>query len=317
MDPSDGSMWSRRRPSYNSRERGRRSGRSQSHRQAYSSSVTLLASTSTLSPRSTSVRTAARKACASRAVANVIGARCSTPRSPPRPVWHSTGTQAGPERFRGVAPVRGQRKQVERVTRIELAFSAWEADVLPLNYTRAPAHPRTRAPAHPRAEPGSVSARVRRRGISRFGPVGRTESICHRRGLVTFGHSTTTVSLKSRAASRSPDDARPVRRGAAVLERPTAVSVQRGLCRVRHGRSGRDLLLLNVAVVGEVDARRRRRYHAVPPSAPGTSRPLDQPGGHVSSMRPRPRSRGTRTTGRARPRLHTTGPRNHVRERRA
>ncbi|CCM62403.1 hypothetical protein BN381_110069 [Candidatus Microthrix parvicella RN1] len=25
---------------------------------------------------------------------------------------------------------------VERVTRIELAFSAWEADVLPLNYTR-------------------------------------------------------------------------------------------------------------------------------------------------------------------------------------
>lgn len=27
---------------------------------------------------------------------------------------------------------------VERVTRIELALSAWEADVLPLNYTRAP-----------------------------------------------------------------------------------------------------------------------------------------------------------------------------------
>jgi hypothetical protein len=28
---------------------------------------------------------------------------------------------------------------MERVTRIELALSAWEADVLPLNYTRAPA----------------------------------------------------------------------------------------------------------------------------------------------------------------------------------
>ena len=28
------------------------------------------------------------------------------------------------------------RDAVERVTRIELAFSAWEADVLPLNYTR-------------------------------------------------------------------------------------------------------------------------------------------------------------------------------------
>ena len=30
-------------------------------------------------------------------------------------------------------------KWMERVTRIELAFSAWEADVLPLNYTRATA----------------------------------------------------------------------------------------------------------------------------------------------------------------------------------
>jgi hypothetical protein len=28
---------------------------------------------------------------------------------------------------------------VERVTRIELALSAWEADVLPLNYTRVTA----------------------------------------------------------------------------------------------------------------------------------------------------------------------------------
>jgi hypothetical protein len=29
---------------------------------------------------------------------------------------------------------------LERVTRIELALSAWEADVLPLNYTRAYEH---------------------------------------------------------------------------------------------------------------------------------------------------------------------------------
>src|SRR5262245_23941753 len=29
-----------------------------------------------------------------------------------------------------------KRTRLERVTRIELAFSAWEADVLPLNYTR-------------------------------------------------------------------------------------------------------------------------------------------------------------------------------------
>ena len=31
---------------------------------------------------------------------------------------------------------RDQFRRVERATRIELAFSAWEADVLPLNYTR-------------------------------------------------------------------------------------------------------------------------------------------------------------------------------------
>ena len=30
---------------------------------------------------------------------------------------------------------------MERVTRIELALSAWEADVLPLNYTRARPEP--------------------------------------------------------------------------------------------------------------------------------------------------------------------------------
>jgi hypothetical protein len=34
---------------------------------------------------------------------------------------------------------------LERVTRIELAFSAWEADVLPLNYTRKVRPPYQRA----------------------------------------------------------------------------------------------------------------------------------------------------------------------------
>ncbi len=37
--------------------------------------------------------------------------------------------------------------QVERVTRIELALSAWEADVLPLNYTRGAGGRRQRRPA--------------------------------------------------------------------------------------------------------------------------------------------------------------------------
>jgi hypothetical protein len=42
----------------------------------------------------------------------------------------SSGRSATAE---GANPLVGA---VERVTRIELALSAWEADVLPLNYTR-------------------------------------------------------------------------------------------------------------------------------------------------------------------------------------
>ena len=36
----------------------------------------------------------------------------------------------------GFEPASQAGSEVERVTRIELAFSAWEADVLPLNYAR-------------------------------------------------------------------------------------------------------------------------------------------------------------------------------------
>lgn len=36
--------------------------------------------------------------------------------------------------------VLGLEVRRERATRIELAFSAWEADVLPLNYARENAH---------------------------------------------------------------------------------------------------------------------------------------------------------------------------------
>ena len=36
--------------------------------------------------------------------------------------------------------MRTEGVDMERVTGIEPALSAWEADVLPLNYTRGPAH---------------------------------------------------------------------------------------------------------------------------------------------------------------------------------
>ena len=44
---------------------------------------------------------------------------------------------------------------LERVTRIELAFSAWEADVLPLNYTRGMAPEPSKSPGHGVIEPNS------------------------------------------------------------------------------------------------------------------------------------------------------------------
>ena len=40
-----------------------------------------------------------------------------------------------PLQSKGLTP-----KSLERATRIELAFSAWEADVLPLNYARISVH---------------------------------------------------------------------------------------------------------------------------------------------------------------------------------
>ena len=42
---------------------------------------------------------------------------------------------------------------VERVTRIELALSAWEADVLPLNYTRVHRSSRCGGPTVPGVPP--------------------------------------------------------------------------------------------------------------------------------------------------------------------
>jgi hypothetical protein len=46
--------------------------------------------------------------------------------------WHGTASRLRDRR--GTATDQPQR--AERVTGIEPAFSAWEADVLPLNYTR-------------------------------------------------------------------------------------------------------------------------------------------------------------------------------------
>ena len=74
----------------------------------------------------------------------------------------SNGTLMARGRLRGIAGLdpRDQRKLLtwrfvmERVTGIEPALSAWEADVLPLNYTRA-----VPGPNQPAARPDIVPER--------------------------------------------------------------------------------------------------------------------------------------------------------------
>jgi hypothetical protein len=82
------------------------------------------------------------------------GVRMPGPRrcvGPPGPQPAASG--AGPS---GVGKGQGTNSKIgsnleihnlERVTRIELALSAWEADVLPLNYTRVRSHRLTLPPA--------------------------------------------------------------------------------------------------------------------------------------------------------------------------
>src|SRR5437588_7165632 len=76
-----------------------------------------------------------------RAIANQLDAVIEQARGRPRSSPHLHGramdapwssTRRGPSL--GATPRPGPFK--ERATRIELAFSAWEADVLPLNYAR-------------------------------------------------------------------------------------------------------------------------------------------------------------------------------------
>src|SRR5262249_13629207 len=90
------------------------------------------------------------------------------------------------------APDLGSSR-VERVTRIELALSAWEADVLPLNYTREPcrragilARPADRD--LPRYATGSASGSTPRSGpaarLPRRAPLFRPEPVsCQRAAL--------------------------------------------------------------------------------------------------------------------------------------
>src|SRR3954471_14676858 len=61
-------------------------------------------------------------------------------RNGPTAVGGSTIRRSGASRPVDTAP------PVERVTGIEPALSAWEADVLPLNYTRGPARTLQEAP---------------------------------------------------------------------------------------------------------------------------------------------------------------------------
>jgi hypothetical protein len=62
---------------------------------------------------------------------------CSSPLANCTLIAREAGIGPGLSRPRRGAVVLTWAFGLERVTRIELALSAWEADVLPLNYTRA------------------------------------------------------------------------------------------------------------------------------------------------------------------------------------
>ena len=82
---------------------------------------------------------------------------------------------------------------MERVTRIELALSAWEADVLPLNYTREPVQPSRILTNRPTAtcpdmvpDPPATARRVPGRAASlprRAPQLGPETVSCHRAAL--------------------------------------------------------------------------------------------------------------------------------------
>src|SRR5215469_14538509 len=62
----------------------------------------------------------------------------------------------------------GDSDGVERVTRIELALSAWEADVLPLNYTRWPVQPDRNVTPTGRRRPAPTCYRISVQGHAAF-----------------------------------------------------------------------------------------------------------------------------------------------------
>ena len=54
----------------------------------------------------------------------------------PQEIWHDVARNTFSAPKPRAKHISEQAKHSERVTGIEPAFSAWEADVLPLNYTR-------------------------------------------------------------------------------------------------------------------------------------------------------------------------------------
>src|SRR5262249_59659147 len=116
-------------------------------------------------------------------------------RTPCAPVRHDQGP--GPATRLAWAFV------VERVTRIELALSAWEADVLPLNYTRAGEHEDTGPPwgpvARPDIVPETTAASIARLAMTRA--AGRTGRPPDRVSRLAYGRKVATTACQSVAGA--------------------------------------------------------------------------------------------------------------------
>ncbi len=125
--------------------------------------------------------------------------RAQLPIRPPRPEqsataepqWHACGTRprrttkpAGPRPPKSASDLRVSS---ERVTGIEPAFSAWEADVLPLNYTREAAHS---SAAHRAGQQAVLEILAT---VSSMGPPTDPPEVGALRAMVVSGHHDAAV----------------------------------------------------------------------------------------------------------------------------
>src|SRR5262245_34228859 len=180
--------------------------------------------------------------------------------------------QCGPDRVGPAGPAgSGPRRtgHSERVTGIEPALSAWEADVLPLNYTRRTAPEISRSAQVNsilvRAPWAAGRARPRRPCPSRAPR--RVQAALCRRFALSLVVLRSTVLLVDEPVERISDSAVPVARRMLVAQRRVRAGMAHAAHEFSQARSGRRRpRVATVAQVMEVDIGQPDRFECGRPS---------------------------------------------------